>query len=129
MATLDPTAVRQATDAVASIPRGAEGPVFREPWEAQAFAMAVALHQRGLFAWSEWAATLADEIKRAQGAGDPDTGETYYRHWLAALERVVAAKGVCDGATLARYRDAWDHAADRTPHGSPIELTPQDFDT
>ena len=68
-------------------------PVFREPWEAQAFALAVALHQQGLFTWPEWAATLADEIKRAQATGDPDTGETYYRHWLAALERLVAEKG------------------------------------
>ena len=70
-----------------------EGPVFREPWEAQAFAMTLALHERGLFSWPEWAATLGDEIKRAQAAGDPDTGETYYRHWLNALERIVAAKG------------------------------------
>ena len=73
----------RAAGAVPSIPRDAEGPVFREPWEAQAFAMALALHERGLFTWREWAATLADEIKRAQAAGDPDTGETYYRHWLA----------------------------------------------
>ena len=79
-----------------SIPRDADGPVFREPWEAQAFAMALALHERGLFTWSEWAATLGDEIKRAQAAGDPDTGETYYQHWLAALERLVAEKGVTD---------------------------------
>ena len=79
-----------------SIPRDAEGPVFREPWEAQAFAMALALHERGLFTWPEWAATLGDEIKRAQAAGDPDTGETYYRHWLAALERLVAEKGIAD---------------------------------
>ena len=124
---IDPAAARRATDAVTSIPRDAEGPVFREPWEAQAFAMALALHERGLFTWSEWAATLADEIKRAQAAGDPDTGETYYRHWLNALERLVAEKGVTDGKTLPRYRDAWDHAADRTPHGKPIELTPDDF--
>ena len=75
-----------------------------------------------LFTWTEWAATLGDEIKRAQAAGDPDTGETYYRHWLAALERLVAEKGVTEPRTLARYRDAWDHAADRTPHGAPIEL-------
>ena len=68
-----------------------------------------------------------DEIKRAQAAGDPDTGETYYRHWLDALERLVAEKGVTDAQTLARYRDAWDHAADRTPHGTPIELRPEDF--
>jgi len=109
------------------IPRGPDGPVFREPWEAQAFAMTLALHERGLFAWSEWTAVLADEIKRAQAKGDPDTGETYYRHWLAALERIVAEKGVTDAAALARYRDAWDHAADRTPHGAPIVLQPEDF--
>ena len=127
MTTVDPAAARRATDAVTSIPRDAEGPVFREPWEAQAFAMALALHERGLFTWPEWAATLADEIKRAQAAGDPDTGETYYRHWLAALERIVARKGVTDRAALTRYHDAWDRAADRTPHGMPIELKPEDF--
>jgi nitrile hydratase accessory protein len=127
MSAIDPTAARRATEAVPSIPRNAQGPVFSEPWEAQAFAMALALHERGLFTWLEWAATLADEIKRAQACGDPDTGETYYRHWLNALERLVAAKGVADARMLARYRDAWDHAADRTPHGIPIELKPEDF--
>ena len=89
--------------------------------------MTLALHDRGLFSWPEWAAALADVIRRAQAAGDPDTGETYYRHWLAALERIVAEKGVTDAPTLARYRDAWDRAADRTPHGTPIELQPEDF--
>ncbi len=127
MATVDPAAARRATDAVTSIPRDAEGPVFREPWEAQAFAMALALHERGLFTWPEWAATLADEIKRAQAAGDPDTGETYYHHWLKTLERLVAEKGVTTEQNLARYHEAWDRAAGRTPHGEPIELKPQDF--
>jgi nitrile hydratase accessory protein len=127
MATIDPAAARRAADAVPGIPCDAEGPVFREPWEAQAFAMTLALHSRGLFTWPEWAATLGAEIKRAQAAGDPDTGLTYYRHWLAALERIVAEKGVASAATLQRYYDAWDHAADRTPHGTPIELRPDDF--
>jgi nitrile hydratase accessory protein len=127
MTALDVTAAELATTAVPGIPRDADGPVFREPWEAQAFAMALALHARGLFTWSEWAASLADEIRRAQAAGDPDTGETYYRHWLAALERIVAEKGVTDRGTLRKYYDAWDHAADRTPHGTPIELQPEDF--
>jgi nitrile hydratase accessory protein len=120
-------AVAHATSVLREIPRDDEGPVFREPWEAQAFAMALTLHERGLFTWNEWAAALADEIKRAQGAGDPDTGETYYRHWLATLERLIAAKGVATLETQHRYRDAWDHAADRTPHGTPIELRPEDF--
>jgi nitrile hydratase accessory protein len=124
---IDAAAGRRATEAVPSIPRDTEGPVFREPWEAQAFAMTLALHERGLFSWPEWAATLGEEIKRAQAAGDPDTGETYYRHWLNALERIVAAKGLADVTMLARYRHAWHHAADRTPHGTPIELTPDDF--
>ena len=125
--TVDPASARRASEAVPGIPRDAQGPVFREPWEAQAFSMALALHQRGLFTWPEWAATLADEIKRAQAAGDPDTGETYYRHWLAALERLVAEKGIASLETQTRYRDAWDRAADRTPHGTPIELSPDDF--
>jgi nitrile hydratase accessory protein len=121
------TSAAQALDAVPDIPRDAEGPVFAEPWQAQAFAMAVSLHQRGLFTWPEWAATLADEIKRAQAAGDPDTGATYYHHWLAALENLVTKKNVTDTATLKRYHDAWDHAADRTPHGVPIVLSDEDF--
>ncbi len=124
---MDSAAAARATAAVPSIPRDDEGPVFREPWEAQAFAMALTLHERGLFTWSEWAAALADQIKRAQAEGDPDTGETYYRHWLATLEYLVAEKGVTTTATLHRYRDAWDHAAERTPHGKPIELRPEDF--
>jgi nitrile hydratase accessory protein len=124
---MDPAAAHTATAAVPGIPRDADGPVFREPWEAQAFAMALALHARGLFTWPEWAASLADEIKRAQASGDPDTGETYYRHWLATLERLISAKGVATSDMLQSYRDAWDHAADRTPHGQPIELTPEDF--
>ncbi len=124
---MDAAAAMRATEAVPSIPRDDNGPVFREPWEAHAFAMALTLHQRGIFTWREWASALGEEIKRAKAEGDPDTGETYYRHWLATLERLVAEKGVTSSETLHRYRDAWDHAADRTPHGKPIELKPQDF--
>jgi nitrile hydratase accessory protein len=120
-------APREALDAVPGIPRDADGPVFAEPWEAQAFALAVALHERELFTWPEWGAALAAEIERAQAAGDPDTGETYYRHWLAALERLVAEKQVTDAGALARYADAWGRAAERTPHGTPIELTADDL--
>ncbi len=117
----------RATRAVVGIPRDARGPVFREPWEAEAFALALSLNERGLFTWTEWATTLGEEIKKAQAAGDPDTGETYYRHWLATLERLVAAKGLTDAGTLARTRDAWQRACERTPHGTPIALRPDDF--
>jgi nitrile hydratase accessory protein len=113
--------------ALPGLPRDAEGPVFREPWEAQAFAMTMALYRGGLFTWPEWAAALAAEIKRAQVAGDPDSGDTYYRHWLAALERLALDKGAADPASLTRYRKAWDQAARRTPHGTPIDLRPEDF--
>lgn len=120
-------ATLRAAQSVRSIPRNADGPVFAAPWEAEAFALALALHERGLFTWTEWAAMLGDEIKRAQAAGDPDTGETYYHHWLATLERIVAAKGLVDAAVLAKTRDAWERACARTPHGTPIELQPDDF--
>ena len=120
-------ATLQATQSVQSIPRNSEGPTFREPWEAQAFALAVSLKERGLFTWTEWAATLGEEIKKARAAGDPDTGETYYQHWLATLERIVAEKGLTDARALARTRDAWERACERTPHGTPIELRPDDF--
>ena len=110
-----------------TIPHDEHGPVFHAPWEAEAFALAVSLNERGLFTWKEWAATLGDEIKKAQAAGDPDTGETYYRHWLATLERILAEKGVIERGVLARTRAAWQRACARTPHGAPIALRPEDF--
>ena len=119
---------KSGATSIPGIPLDDDGPVFREPWEAQAFAMTLALHERGLFTWPEWADTLAQEIKRAQANGDPDTGDTYYRHWLNALERLVREKGVADATTLGRYFHAWEHATARTPHGLPIELEPGDFD-
>ena len=107
----------------APIPRGEDGgPVFREPWEAQAFALALALHERGVFTWSEWAEALSQEIRRAEAEGDPGDGSTYYRHWLSAIERLAAAKGVTSVGALAERRAAWDRAAHATPHGAPILL-------
>lgn len=111
------------------LPDGAQTPVFAEPWQAQAFAMTLQLHERGLFTWPEWAAALAERIRSAQAAGDADQGNTYYHHWLAALEDLVAAKGATNATELARCAQAWDHAADRTPHGQPILLQPADFNT
>ena len=108
-------------------PHDDDGPVFREPWEAQAFATTLLLHQRGLYSWGEWAQALARQIGAAQVQGDADLGDTYYRHWLAALETLIAAKGLSSSEELLRYQHAWDHAADRTPHGQPIELLDRDF--
>jgi nitrile hydratase accessory protein len=122
------SAVERIAGAVPDIPRDADGPEFRAPWEAHAVAMALALHDRGLFTWSEWAAALASEIKRAQDAGDPDAGDTYYRHWLAALEHLAGEKTAADPAALARTRTAWQRAARRTPHGAPIALQKEDFE-
>jgi len=106
---------------------GADEPVFAEPWEARAFAMAVSLHQRGLYTWSEWADALASRIKASQSHADPNVGDTYYHHWLDALEDLLARKGI-GSAETARWRAAWQHAANRTPHGAPIELQAEDFD-
>ena len=104
------------------IPSDVEGPVFAEPWEAQAFAMTLALYRAGHFTWKEWAAYLSEAIAAARAGGDPDLGDTYYRHWLAALEKLVADKGISSPTELAGRKDAWDRAARRTPHGKPIEL-------
>lgn len=124
----DAAAVRSiARNAELNVPRDEDGPVFREPWEAEAFALAVSLNERGLFTWKEWAKILGEEIKKAQAAGDPDTGETYYQHWLATLERILSEKGIADPIILSRTRDAWQRACARTPHGTPIALQPDDF--
>ena len=127
MTAIDPVAAQHALQANPGLPADTHGPVFREPWEAQAFAMTLALHDKGLFAWREWAAMLGETIKAAQAAGDPDTGDTYYRHWLATLERMVAHKALTTQADLASHRDAWQRAAARTRHGQPIELQTGDF--
>ncbi len=97
-------------------------PVFAEPWQAQVFAMALALHQRGLFTWQEWADRLGGEIKAAQARGDPDLGDTYYDHWLATLENILVERSVLTAVGLLARRDAWDRAARATPHGEPIVL-------
>ncbi|GAC1299212.1 MAG: nitrile hydratase accessory protein [Myxococcales bacterium] len=108
--------------ALPSIPRDDEGPVFRAPWEAQAFAMAVKLHEAGHFTWTEWAARLADEIAAAGARGEDDDGSRYYLHWLAALEKIAQDKGLVTARDLAARKEAWDRAARAAPHGSPIEL-------
>jgi nitrile hydratase accessory protein len=115
------------TPELPGLPQDTAGPVFREPWEAQAFAMTLSLHDRGIFSRREWADALSAEIARAQAAGDRGDGSTYYLHWLAALERLLAEKGVASRATQSRYRDAWQHACERTPHGKSIDLSAEDF--
>ena len=105
-----------------SIPRDSGWPVFRAPWEAQAFALALALHERGVFAWGEFAAALGAEVAKAEAAGDGRGADAYYEHWLAAVERLVADKGVVGRDALLARKDAWDRAARATPHGEPIVL-------
>jgi nitrile hydratase accessory protein len=123
----DPAQVRDVLNTVPSVPNDGEAPVFGEPWQAEAFAIALSLHQEGVFTWTEWAETLGDEIQKARAAGDPDDGSTYYNHWMATLEQLVDEKGLTTSATLDTYSKAWGRAAERTPHGSPIALQPADF--
>lgn len=105
------------------LPRDEGGPVFAEPWQAQAFAMAVRLSEQGHFTWKEWAAALAHELQAAANRGEPDDGSRYYEHWLAALERLVAAKGLADPTALSARKEAWTDAYRNTPHGMPVELS------
>lgn len=96
--------------------------MFAEPWQAQAFAIAVRLSEQGHFTWTEWAAALADELRAAAERGEPDDGTRYYEHWLAALERLVTAKALTNGLELAERKEAWADAYRHTPHGKPVVL-------
>jgi nitrile hydratase accessory protein len=109
-------------NALPNLPRDDAGPVFKAPWEAQVFAMALALHEGGAFSWKEWTQTLAAVIGETKARGDADTGEDYYRHWLTALERITAKKGLITDDALQARREQWAQAAHATPHGRPIEL-------
>jgi nitrile hydratase accessory protein len=105
--------------ALPRLPRDADGPVFAEPWQAQAFALAVQLHAQGAFTWTEWAQALSARLK---AAGEADDGARYYEHWLGALEDLATAKRLADPAALSERRDAWASAYARTPHGKPVEI-------
>ncbi len=112
--------------ALPPLPRDDEGPVFAAPWQAQAFALAVKLSEQGHFTWKEWATALADELRAAEDRGEPDDGTRYYQHWVAALERLVTAKGLTDPPALRDRKEAWADAYRRTPHGQPVVLQKPD---
>jgi nitrile hydratase accessory protein len=104
------------------LPRDTDGPVFAEPWQAQAFALAVRLSQQGHFTWKEWAAALSRELEAAAARGEPDDGSHYYEHWLAALESLVTSKRLTDRDELLARKEQWADAYRHTPHGKPVEL-------
>ena len=111
-----------ASDALPRLPRDEGGPVFAEPWQANAFALAVKLSEQGHFTWKEWATALAETLKAAADRGEPDDGSRYYDYWLVTLERLVIAKGLANHETLAARKEAWIEAYRNTPHGRPVEL-------
>lgn len=106
-----------------ALPADEEGPVFREPWEAQAFALAVCLSEAGYFTWSDWTKILSQEISAAQKRGDPDLGNTYYHHWLRALERICTEKNLVGPEAMVQRKEEWRRAYLNTPHGQPIKLS------
>jgi nitrile hydratase accessory protein len=118
-----PAAPRYDQPAFARLPRDAEGPVFAEPWQAQAFAMAVRLSEAGWFTWQEWAQALGAQLRSAAERGEPDDGSRYYEHWLAALEQLVTEKGMSECAQLHERKEQWAAAYQATPHGQPVVLT------
>ncbi len=110
-------------DDLPALPRDEEGPVFHEPWEAQAFAVAVSLLEAGHFTYAEWAESLTQEISKAQQQGDPDLGDTYYEHWLNALERMCSERELVGREDMVERVRQWRRAYLNTPHGHPIELS------
>jgi nitrile hydratase accessory protein len=119
---LSPTLSSEHLSDLPRLPRDEGGPVFAEPWQAQAFALAVKLSAQGHFTWKEWAAALANELQAAARRGELDDGSRYYEHWLAALETLVTAKGLADPTALRTRKEAWAAAYRNTPHGQPVEL-------
>lgn len=119
----DTQAAAERIAALPRLPRDEGGPVFAEPWQAQAFALAVRLSELGHFTWKEWAAALAAELKAAAERGEADDGSRYYHHWLAALERLATEKGLTEPRALAARKEAWAEAYRHTPHGKPVELS------
>ena len=103
-----------------TLPADGDGPVFQEPWQATAFALAVHLSERGAIPWTEWSAALAREIRSA--AGDPARADAYFQHWLRALERVCAEKGMIEPSEIRRRQEQWRRAYLATPHGQPVQL-------
>jgi nitrile hydratase accessory protein len=120
--TVDTALNSESLMALPRLPRDEEGPVFAEPWQAQAFALAVKLSELGHFTWSEWAAALADELKADAARGEADDGSRYYHCWLAALEHLVVSKSLSSREALAAQKEAWAEAYRHTPHGMPVEL-------
>jgi len=122
----DSAGVAERLAALPRLPRDNGGPVFAEPWQAQAFALAVKLSEQGHFSWTEWAETLGAELKAAVERGEPEDGSRYYEHWLAALERLVIEKGLTDREAMRERKEAWTEAYLHTPHGKPVELNGSD---
>lgn len=104
------------------LPRDEGGPVFAEPWQAQAFAMAVQLSAAGHFTWTEWATALGEQLQAAVKRGEPDDGSRYFEQWLTALEYLVTEKKLTDLAAFSERKEAWADAYRHTPHGQPVEL-------
>ena len=99
-----------------SLAAAEDAAVFSEPWQAQAFAMTIALHERGLFSWQEW----TERFSAALNAANDDAA--YYRCWLRTLEELLAEKGVAPTSDIDALTQAWQRAARATPHGKPILL-------
>jgi len=122
LSTPNPKTDSERLAALPRLPRDEGGPVFAEPWQAQAFVLAVKLSEQGHFTWKEWAAALAGELKAAADRGESDDGSHYYQHWLAALEHLATAKGLTDVRSMLARKEAWADAYRHTPHGKPVEL-------
>src|SRR6202162_4678501 len=118
----NPIPPKENLAALPRLPQDDGGPVFSEPWQAQAFALAVKLSEQGHFTWKEWASALADELKAAANRGEPDDGTRYYEFWLAALERLVTEKGLTVRGAMHERKEAWAEHYRHTPHAKPVEL-------
>jgi nitrile hydratase accessory protein len=99
-------------------------PVFSAPWQAQVFALAVHLNEKGVFSWREWGEVFSEQRRRSAEAGVADAADRYYYDWLCALERLLIDKDRASADALRTFKQAWVEAYLRTPHGDPVVLDP-----
>lgn len=109
-------------EAIAPLPQKQGEPVFRDSWEAEAYAIGNLLVKEGHLLPAEWMQRMAAAIAQAQAAGDPDCGDTYYLHWCAALESVCFDREWISPDLYQQQLALWAQAIANTPHGVPLAL-------
>ena len=84
-------------DGPSAPPRSNGELAFAEPWESRAFAMAVMLHEAGVFTWDEFRTALVTRIATAERSGDPSSTESRDQPAHQSGQQAVQPENVVEG--------------------------------